>query len=283
MFHKINKEKILSTVLLIYLLCFLCRILEYFLLRTDQTILGEAFVHKLAGIIILCAAAKAYGFTAQETGFPKTRAVSNLLKGLLLGLSVYVLAYLVEMILLARQGKSTALGLYVSAYAVVGNIGKQTAVIFFVICIVGNIINVIMEEGLFRGLFPKILEQKYSFRKAAVISSFLFGIWHIMAPIRNYYDGTMSLGGLTANMVMLVLTSSLVGFELAMLTKLTGSLYMAMGNHFVNNTIVNILHVISDTGADELMFVRISIAQSTSFVFVLLWYIISSRANSYSA
>lgn len=279
MFHKLNKEKILSTVLLIYLLCFLCRILEYFLLRTDQTILGEAFVHKLAGIVILCAAAKTYGFTAQETGFLKTRALSNLLKGLLLGLSVYVLAYLVEMILLARQGKSTALGLYVSAYAVVGNIGKQTALIFFIICIVGNIINVIMEEGLFRGLFPNILEQKYSFIKAALISSFLFGMWHIMAPIRNYYDGTMSLGGLTANMVMLVLTSSLVGFELAMLT---GSLYMAMGNHFVNNTIVNILHVISDTGADELMFVRISIAQSTSFVFVLLWYIISARANSYS-
>ena len=48
---------------------------------------------------------------------------------------------------------------------------------------------------------------------------------------------------------------------------------MAMGDHFVNNTIVNILHVTSYTGADELMFVRITIAQSLSFLLVLIFYI----------
>ena len=50
---------------------------------------------------------------------------------------------------------------------------------------------------------------------------------------------------------------------------------MGMGDHFVNNTIVNILHVINKEGkADNLTVIRISIAQSVSFTAVLIWYII---------
>ena len=80
-----------------------------------------------------------------------------------------------------------------------------------------------------------------------------------------------------SNIVMLVATSTLVGFKFAMLTQMTGSLYMAMGDHFVNNTIVNLLHVVSNSGADEMMVVRVAIAQSVSFVLVLVCYIRQSR------
>ncbi|MCM1496110.1 MAG: CPBP family intramembrane metalloprotease [Bacteroides sp.] len=269
-----RKERVLSIVLLAYLLLFLFRILEYFLLRTDQTFWGEAFVHKLIGIGILLLLLKRYGFKAGEVGFVKDKITGNLLKGLLFGVSVFVFAYLVEILMLVFQGKLESLDLYVSAYAVNGNIGNQTAPIFFIICIVGNVINVAMEEGVFRGLFQKLLEKRYSFIIAAVIASLLFGLWHIMAPIRNYYDGTMGLGGLLANMLMLAATSSLVGFKFAMMTRLTGCLYMAMGDHFVNNTIVNMLHVVSSTGTDEFMIMRVAIAQSVSFIFVCIWYIV---------
>ena len=134
-----------------------------------------------------------------------------------------------------------------------------------------------MEEGVFRGLFQKILEKKYSFIIAAVIASSLFGLWHIMSPLRSLCDGTMSTGGFAANSIMLIVTSALVGFKFAMMTKLTGNLYMAMGDHFVNNTIVNILHVISAGGADQMQVVRISTAQSVSFIIVLVWYLMKKR------
>lgn len=160
-----------------------------------------------------------------------------------------------------------------TAYAIEGNIGYQTALIFFVICIVGNIINVVMEEGMFRGLFQQILQKRYSFLLSAVFASCLFGLWHIIAPIRNYYDGISSMGGFLANAAMLVITSGLVGFKFAIMTRMTGSLYMATGDHFVNNTIVNILHVVSNAGADELQFVRIAIAQTLSFIIVLICYL----------
>lgn len=277
-----TKRKVLSVVLIIYLICFVFRILEYFILRTDRTFWGEAFIHKLIGIAVLFVVIKLFDFTFKEIGFAKGKTILCISKGLAFGLVIFVLAYSAEILVLALHGNFKTLALYVSAYSVDGNIGHQTALVFFAICIVGNIINVVMEEGMFRGLFPKLLEHKYTFIISAVIASVLFGMWHIMAPIRDYYDGTMSMSGFIANSVMLVITSALVGFKFAMITKLTGNLYMAMGDHFVNNTIVNILHVISITGTDELMILRISIAQSVSFIIVLIWYFVARHKKRYT-
>ena len=262
-----------GAVLVIYLLCFLFRVCEYFILRTDQTFCGEAFVHKLIGTAILCITVKITSFTFEEIGFSKANIIQNLLKGLLFGLSVFAFAYGIEVIICILQGNFESLQLYVTAYAVDGNIGHQTAFIFFAICIVGNIINVIMEEGVFRGLFQQILQKKYSFVLSAFVASCLFGLWHMIAPLRNYYDGTSSMGGLIFNATLLVVTSGLIGFKFALLTKMTNNLYMAMGDHFVNNTIVNILHVVSKTGADELQFVRITVAQTLSFIIVLVYHL----------
>jgi len=272
----INKKvKSLSVVLIIYLICFAFRILEYFILRTDQTFLGEAFIHKLIGIAVLFVVIKLFDFNFKEIGFANSKAILYISMGLAFGSVIFLLAYSVEILILTLLGNFQTLALYVSAYAVDGNSSHRTALVFFVFCIVGNIINVIMEEGIFRGLFPKLLEQKYTFIISAIISSCLFGIWHIMAPLRDYYYGSMSLNGFIANSVMLVITSGLVGFKFAMITKLTGNLYMAMGDHFVNNTVVNILHVISTSGTDDLMILRISIAQSVSFIIVLIWYFVA--------
>ena len=185
-----------------------------------------------------------------------------------------MIAYGVELIIVAASGNLKGLEFYVTAYSVNGNIGHQTDFYFFIICIVGNIINVLMEEGVFRGLFQRMLNSHFKFVIAAIIASVLFGVWHIMSPLRNYLDGNQSLGGFIAESCMLIGTSALVGFKFAMMGKLTGNLYMAMGDHFVNNTIINILHVVTTDGADSLQVIRISIAQSVSFSVVLVWFLI---------
>lgn len=267
-----KNSKIVFIVLLIYISCFVFRGFEYFILRTDQTVWGEAFIHKLIGIMIFYSVAKLYGMNLKDIGFGKNNVLRNLLKGLGFGMSVFIVAYITEILILIVQNKFAMVQIYVSAYAIDGNIGNQTAFIFFIICILGNIINVVMEEGLFRGLFQKMLEYKYSFIVSAIISSVLFGVWHIMAPVRSYCDGMIGVSGLLVNMIMLVITSGIIGFKFCLLAKMTGSLYMSMSDHFVNNTIINIFHVISDTGVDELQVVRIAVAQSLSFIIVLIFY-----------
>ncbi len=271
-----NKKNITNpfiTVLIIYLLCYAFHIAEFFLLRTDQTLIGEAVIHKIIGIVILIIAAKILGYSRDEIGFKSGKDLFCILKGLAFGAGVFIIAYTTEIIIAISQGSFRSIQLYVSAYAVDKNIGNRTELIFFVICIIGNVINVIMEEGNFRGLFVKVLEEKHKFMGAAVISSVLFGFWHIYAPVRNYMDGEQSFNGMIFNAIFLLVASALVGLKFTMLTEMSGNVYFSMGDHFFNNTIVNLLHVVTDTGADELMTVRVSIAQTISFAIVIICYL----------
>lgn len=265
-------KKPLLTVILIYLICYLFRFIEYFWIQTDRTFWGEAFLHKMMGIVVLCIAARVFSLRLREIGFTQKGILKDTLLGLAFGTALFAIAYGAEVLISVSSGSFQALQLYVSSYTMEGNAGNQTGFFFFAICIMGNIINVMMEEGIFRGLFQKLLEQKYKFIGAAMLASVLFGLWHVIAPIRQFYEGG-SMGGMIANLVMLVITTFLGGIKFALLTKMTGSLYMAMGDHFVNNTIVNMLHVVSSAGADELMFVRMGIAQTLSFVIVLIVYL----------
>ena len=267
-------KRVIRQVLTIYLVCFVARIFEYFVLRTDQTILGEAFIHKLFGIIVICLVVRRSGETLSDIGFVKNGYIRSAVKGLALGLSMFAIGYFVEILILMQNRTYAGIRFYVSAYAVDTNIAKQTSVLFILICIIGNFINVLMEEGLFRGLFPRMLNSR-RFWKVTGICSLLFGFWHIVGPVRNY--GQSSLQGMIANAIMLIVSSTLVGLKLAMITYMEGNLYMGMADHFVNNTIVNLLHIESSTGADEMMFLRITVAQTISFLIVL--FIFWGRKN----
>ena len=272
-----NNKKILNSVFLIYFICLVFRLFEYFVLRTDTSVIGEAVIHKMTGIVILALTATFFGYSSKDVGFAKDSAGVKFSLGLIFGLVCFALAYAVEISILSRSGSYQGLSLYVTSYSVSGNLGKQTALAFFVLCLAGNLINVIMEEGIFRGLFMKRLQENYSFLVAALISSILFGFWHGVAPVRSFIDGESSGFQLFMNCLILILSSAVVGFKYCLITKITGSGYMAMGDHLVNNTLVNILHVSAIEGADAYQVIRISIAQTLSFVLVLIYYAFTKK------
>ena len=52
---------------------------------------------------------------------------------------------------------------------------------------------------------------------------------------------------------------------------MTGSLYAGMADHFFNNCIAtNLFHIVTESGSDEMMIIRVAIAQLLSFTVVLL-------------
>lgn len=264
------KKHPIRFILLFYFVCFLFRAVEYLVIRTDQSIIGEAFIHKLIGIGLLIAAIRLLQYKWSDIGFQAKRAVKGICLGLLFGGIVFAIAYCTEMAMQISAGNNPSLQFYITSYAIQGNRVMQDGTLFILICVMGNIINVIMEEGVFRGLFIRAAEEKYSFTKACLLASFLFGIWHIAQPIRNILDGEQSPIGALMMGLMLVGTSMLGGIQYAMLYKVTGALWVGMAAHFVNNTIVNLLHVVTVSGVDELQAIRITIAQTLSFIAVLI-------------
>lgn len=274
-----KKQPTMLYIAAIFCVCFVFRFIEYMLIQTDRSVIGEAFLHKLVGIAVLAAALKVLHWQWRGIGFGKKNALSGIGAGLLIGLSSFAVAYCIEYFILSSQGATPSFNFYISAYSLSGNIGQRTGIGFFILCIVGNIINVVMEEGIFRGLYIKLLEKKRGFMAASLLSSCLFGLWHIMAPLRSYLEGTMQFTSLLMACLMQVLITGLMGFMLCLWVKISGNLWVAMAIHFVNNTIVNILHVTTQNAADELQVARITIAQTLTFLFALVFYFVQKAGK----
>ena len=269
------------SVILIYIICYIFRIFESFILRTDQSIFGELFIHKIIGIIILVISLKYFRYSWVNIGFKKDTFLKNSFVGLLFGLIVFLIAYGIEFIIQMSNNNYPHIRLFVTAYSTEGNIEIIGGIELWFLCIIGNIINVIMEEGIFRGLFLYRLERKKTFLSACIISSILFGLWHIVSPLRNYFDGNQSAFGTLMSSIMLIITTTLVGIQFCMIYKIIGSLWFGMIFHFINNTSTNLIHIETITGIDELMILRIAIAQTISFIVILIVYIIKVKKKEY--
>ena len=267
-----NKAKVLISILTIFLICMFIRVIEYWFIRTDQTVIAENFIHKLFGIMIMCICVKLFSLTLADIGFSKNNILKQTFLGVTMGLVFFGLAYLTEILILVLSGNNTTLEIYVSGFSFVGLPIKNTAIEFFILCFLFNMINVIMEEGIFRGLFLKIGENAFSFVKLSVLIAVLFGVWHFILPLRSYTDGDMSLYSMIFMNVGYLVLGGIMSMKWLLLYKITGSLWFSMGDHFVNNTLTNILHVTTPTGSDELQIVRIIIAQLLSFSLVISWY-----------
>ena len=267
----IKKRPILSCAA-IFVICGFARVIEYFVIRTDETILSENFLHKIFGIIISAVVLRLLNSSWQSIGFAKIGAVSGIAKGFALGGCCFTAAYAIECLMLYHINQDVSLAFYVSGFSLSGETVKHTGILFLSLCVVFNIINVWMEEGVFRGLFMKILTSKLSFIRAAIFIAFLFGIWHWAMPLRDYMDGNTSPATLFVMGIGYIILAGIMSIKWSLLYKITGSLWMGLGDHLFNNVIVtNLLHVVSNHDADHMQIVRIVIGQILSFSVVTLY------------
>lgn len=276
---ELKKKRPFICILLIYLICFIFRSIEYLAIRTDQSFIGEAFIHKLLGIVVLIIAVRLFSYNWKEIGFNRATFSKQILLGLLLGGAIFLIAYTAEFFIQKVNGASPKLDFFVSSYSIDGNQIMNNSFAFVIICILGNIINVTMEEGIFRGLFIRLGEEKYAYTKSMIFSAVLFGLWHIAQAARSYIDGNITLSAAFISALGYAIMTTVGGIKYGLLVKITGSVWMGMAEHFVNNTIVNLLHIVTASGADEMQFVRISIAQTLSTIFIIIWFFKSRSKN----
>ena len=208
-----TKYKLDSLCIAIFTLCLAARFIEYFLIETDRTAIGENVFHKAAGIIILALTLKRVNLTWSDIGFQRNGFVTSMLKGLSLGSVCFAISYWLELTILALQGNPAHLEIYISSFSLTGSQIKNTDFVFFLLCVVFNVVNVWMEEGIFRGLFIKIFSESKSFMQANFIAAFLFGIWHIVMPARSYMDGEMSFAAMVLMGIEYIILAGIMGIK----------------------------------------------------------------------
>ena len=264
------KCKSTNLCMIIFTFCLLVRFVEYFFIKTDQTVIGENVLHKVVGIILLALVLKRVNLSWSNIGFQRDGFVSGILKGLLLGSVCFAVSFGLELGILALQGNSAHLEIYISSFSLTGSQIKNTDFVFFLLCVLFNIVNVWMEEGVFRGLFIRTLSETKPFMQANYIAAFLFGVWHIVMPIRSCINGEMSFAAMILMGIGYIILAEIMGIKWGILYRITGNLWAGLGDHLFNNTVAtNMLHVVSLKGADELQIVRIMAAQVISFAVVL--------------
>lgn len=266
------KKHPIRSCILIFSICGLARLAEYFVIKTDKTVISENFLHKVFGIVVLMLVLSLLHSSWESIGFKKDGMAAGIGKGLAFGGGCFIAAYSMECLLLYHINRNVSLSFYISGFSLSGETAKHSGMLFLVLCLAFNIINVWMEEGVFRGLFLKILTEKLSFLRAVLLIAFLFGIWHWVMPLRDYTEGKLSLANLLIIGVGYLILAGMMSVKWSFLYQITGTLWMGFGDHLFNNVIVtNLLHVVSNNQADSMQLVRILIGQILSFSIVMLY------------
>jgi len=259
--------------MILFLICMIARVIEYFVIRTDETVMAENFLHKVFGIILLITVLKCMQLHWKDIGFTRDGMLPGIGKGSLLGAACFVIAYFVECIILYSLHHDVHLAFYASGFSLTNPMERQSGMIFIVLCVCFNLINVWMEEGVFRGLLSRMLEGR-SFISKTLLIALLFGIWHWVMPFRDFIEGNSSVSTLFIMGVGYIILAGLMSVKWSLLYEMTGSLWMGLGDHLFNNVIVtNLVHVISNNEADSMQIVRIMTGQILSFSIVLVYYL----------
>ncbi len=272
----IKKKTVISCMVIFAILIFVHGF-EAIVIRMDETVVGENFINKVFGILAFVFILRMLGWKKEDIGFKKDGAVKCVGIGFLLAVISFIIAYSAEVIILKAGGHDIGFGIFTTGFSLTGEAEVHTGIGFILMCIFFNIINVVMEEGTFRGLFNKIVGIDHSQRFAILFQAILFGVWHIVTPMHNLIDGDISVGAFVGLSVGYIILAGMMGIKWGLLYRMTGSLYAGMADHFFNNCIAtNLLHVTTESGTDEMMIVRVMIAQLLSFVAILL---ISKKAQ----
>ena len=120
-----------------------------------------------------------------------------------------------------------------------GGLGPQALAAVLVVVPVGT---VLPEELAFRGLLLPVLARRHGLRAATLVSSALFGLWHVLASLGGGADNAAIAGvvggeaaGTVVRVVATVLFTSLAGVVLCWLRLRSGSLLAPLLAHWTVN------------------------------------------------
>ena len=270
---QINKSKnqIIKIISILFIITSIIKYIEFLFIRTDQTIIADNVITKICCIIATLIAMKVCGLSLSDIGLKCKSTFKYISCGFGLGIFTFAISYGLEILLLALQGKAPHLSIYITNFGLSGATSEVSlSAMAVIICVIVNIINVLAEEGMFRGFILKAVSDRWGFKIGNYVQAFLFGIWHIVMCVLGVYDGQMSVIQAIVFAIGYVVLSGILAIEWGTCVSMTGVLWVGLSEHFFNNFIGNFLHVVSSTGTDEFQIIRIVLSNFLSLGIVLV-------------
>ena len=271
-----SKKTVIWTLVVLFVICSVIKDIEFLYIKTDSTFIGENVICKIVCIIATVIAVKKLGYRLSDIGFRNKKVMKYALCGFGLGIVTFAISYSIEMIFLIAQGAAPKLSLYITNFAIGGTTNEiSLSITAVIICVLGNVINVVAEEGLFRGIMLKAVSDKWGFKTGNFIQALLFGFWHIISCILGVRDGSMTITMAIVFGFGYVVLAGILAIEWGTCVAMTSVLWVGMFEHFFNNFISNALHVLSvgEGGVvevDNMQIIRIVLSNILSLTIVLL-------------
>jgi membrane protease YdiL (CAAX protease family) len=222
------------------------RVVDIFLLPLAEAT-GEAFLHKVLGLVMVVAYVWAAGQPLAAIGLHGRRLGGAIFIGATTMVLALLVAFGVQWGALRVAGEQAAL--------VVAAIDPKTGLAgegwgFALWLFVGNLVNSFMEEGLFRGVMLTHFRLRLSPWRANLLQAVIFGLWHLAWPIWRLVYGHADLAAVASESAFIVAGATVSGLVYGYLFLKTDSLWAGWIAHTINNTTLNLLHFRTAGGLD---------------------------------
>jgi membrane protease YdiL (CAAX protease family) len=259
--------------LALFLVVVAVRSIEVFVLRLDA-LPDKTIVSRVLGFLLVLGYLRVLRRPISSIGLH----AKNFDKAFLIGgpslVILYVTLYAVQFYRLSIAGETPRL-----VFAAIDKeTGAMGGLFFTLFYLFGQIVNVFMEESIFRGVMLPHFMRRFSFWQANALQAFLFGLAHLVWPLSSWVSGQATSGEAVAEAASLLIFTTVGGLVFGYLYYRTDSLWTAVFAHLIDNVVGLFFHIqtVSRLNAET----DILMLASLGFVaLVILAWIVAKRSN----
>ena len=271
------KNRNLPETMSMYLVILVLYCVDIFFLQSDRTVLADAFYSRCASLIVLFSYIWFTKSSVTLVGIStkKKKISAALIYGTLFTVIPMIIVMAVECIYYGLTDiSSITLKFTPPSLAYVRRAEHMTTggaiAVYFLTTVVGSV----FKEFFFRGFLLKRFKKSLKFNTANVLQAVLYMFMTMPMLLRNlvthtYDDTTASLGVFIV--MFYIIHETLAGIKWGLLTRVTGSTYMAIVDHSLFVFLANSVYITTKYVTWSFM-THMLLIQVVSFVLVLIYY-----------
>jgi len=235
----------ITVLIIISLFCLILRLLDTFVLPVTELV-GELILSKSLGLILIILYLWSINRKPKAIGIHKNNGAQSFAIGFLVAAMMLGVYYVLILVVNSISGIEGRLEFAPTD----PKTGLRGDYYFALWLLFGNIVNVLMEEGLFRGLMVRKFLDKITFWRTNILQAFLFGIWHITWPIKDFIDGEITFGGFIMQSIIQSFSPFLIALTWGYIFFKTANLIGPLICHYLWNSILNIFLFVTTSEED---------------------------------